>query len=269
MSDADTTAQPRVGRIDAIVLRSKDPAALADFYRDAFDFVDVTDEEGLALMLGDTRLRIEATGAPAAAYPRDVPGWSPLFQHFALRVADIDAAMTRLATIDGWRAISTDGPERLPANTGGVTAFKFRDPEGHPLEFLAFPDRTSGPLFADIDHSAISVADVARSIAFYERLGLVVAGRSLNSGIEQSRLDGIDGAIVDVVALQTASRSAPHLELLGYRGSYDRSRAPVDDDAATRLVLEGRADDAAPGRSWRDPDGHVLEWRRELRTRRV
>lgn len=29
---------------------------------------------------------------------------------------------------------------RLPESSGGVTAFKFRDPDGHPLELLAFPD---------------------------------------------------------------------------------------------------------------------------------
>lgn len=227
---------------------------LAAFYRDAFDFVGNPGSLGL----GDTRLSIERTADGSASYPR-VPGWSPLFQHFAIRVADMDAAIARLDAVAGWQPISTHGPERLPPNTGSVTAFKFRDPEGHPLELLAFPDETSGPLFGRIDHSAISVADVERSIAFYERLGLAVAGRSLNTGIEQSRLDGIDDATVDVVAMRTPSGRAPHLELLGYRGSFDRGHRAVDDEIATRLVFETDHDQTA--RRWRDPDGHLLEVR--------
>ncbi|MEO8938347.1 MAG: VOC family protein [Burkholderiaceae bacterium] len=226
MSDHATEGLParlRAWRIVAIVLMSKDAEALARFYREAFDFVDekVAAEEVpdgcLHLMLGDTRLWIEPAGPDAAPYPGDVPGWSQLFQHFAIRVANMDAAMARLERIKGWQAISTDGPQTLPADTGGVTAFKFRDPEGHPLEFLAFPDRTSGRLFAAIDHTAISVVDIERSIAFYETLGLTVAGRTLNRGIEQDRLDGIVEAKVDVVGMRTPAGKAPHLELLGYR----------------------------------------------------
>ena len=94
-------------------------------------------------------------------------------------------AYRRLCSVSGWTAISIDGPQRLPASSGGVSAFKFRDPDGHPLELLAFPDgawpahwqaRSNGDLALGIDHSAISVSDSARSIAFYEALGLRVAG---------------------------------------------------------------------------------------------
>ncbi len=197
-----------------------------------------------------------------------MPGWSPLFQHCAIRVADMAAAMARLDRVGGWRPISTDGPQTLPPNTGGVTAFKFRDPDGHPLELLAFPDRRDGPLFAGIDHSAISVADVGRSIAFYEALGLRVAGRSLNAGIEQSRLDAIDGATVDVVSLALPSGTPPHVELLGYRGAFDRAAWPpvaIDDVVSTALVFESGRSTAA---TLRDPDGHVLVVRRLIAARR-
>ncbi len=263
MTSAD--AVPRIERIAAIVLRSKRPAVLAAFYRDAFDFVDDASSPAadVALRLGTTRLRIECAGAAAAPYPADVPGWSPLFQHFAIRVTAMDAAFARLAAVDGWRPISTAGPETLPANTGGVVAFKFRDPDGHPLELIEFPDRRDGPLFAGIDHTAISVADVERSIAFYEALGFVVGGRSLNTGPAQARLDAIPDATVDVGALRTASGTAPHLELLCYRGPFDRASAgtaQADDVAATRWVgaASGAVGAADGGPAITDPDGHCI-----------
>lgn len=245
-----------VWRLAAIVLRSRDPDRLAAFYRNAFDFVG----DARSLQLGGTCLSIERVADDTAPYPR-VPGWSPLFQHFAIRVADVDEAVARLGAVDGWLPISTHGPERLPPSTGSVTAFKFRDPEGHPLEFLAFPNDSAGPLFERIDHSAISVVDVDRSIAFYERLGLEVAGRSLNTGIEQSRLDAIDDAQVDVVTLRTRSGRAPHLELLGYRGSYERGHASVGDGVATCLTFEANDEPPSTERRSRDPDGHLIEVR--------
>ena len=254
-------------RLVAIVLRSRDAAALSAFYRDAFDFIDGgSRDDTQRLVLGDTHLWIEPidrNAAPPTIDVFDVPGWDPRFQHFALRVADMDAAMARLAAIEGWRPITIGGPQRLPANTGGVTAFKFRDPEGHPLELLMGPDRRDGPLFAEIDHTAISVVDVDRSIAFYERLGLSVSGRSLNQGIEQERLDAIAGATVDVVALRTPAGSVPHVELLGYRGISARPiAAGVEAEAvsATRMAFASRADGLdRRGRTSEvllDPDGH-------------
>ena len=90
----------------------------------------------------------------------------------------------------------------LPPNTGSVTAFKFRDPEGHPLELIRFRRRRArlfgkrmpGKGILGYDHTAISVMDVERSTAFYtDLLGFHVGGRSLNRGPEQDRLDGLTG----------------------------------------------------------------------------
>lgn len=266
-------------RVARVVLNAPDAAALARFYVDGLGFAraDGVESPG-ALSLGGTRLDI--VDANGAAYPADVPGWSPLFQHFAIVVRDIDAAMRVLEAATGWSPISTAGPERLPANTGGVTAFKFRDPIGHPLELLFIPvEKTParGP-FVRIGHSAISVADVARSIAFYEAFGFRVANRSSNVGIEQQRLDAIAHAAVDVVALAAGPPGSPCIELLGYRGDHDRSGlapAGVDAVASTRLVLEvgpatltaigARLSDRVVQRSMntlllRDPDGHLLQF---------
>jgi catechol 2,3-dioxygenase-like lactoylglutathione lyase family enzyme len=164
------------------------------------------------------------------------------------------------------------GPQCLPASSGGVTAFKFRDPEGHPLELLAFPEGGSSNWSAvspdetclGIDHSAIGVSDSAVSIAFYESLGLGVSARSFNHGSAQERLDDVSGAQVDVTALAPRCPT-PHLELLCYRTAQQR-HAPVrkaNDISCTRLIFElsrasNAADDLIAVRSMRDPDGHAF-----------
>lgn len=274
-------------RLARIVLNAADPEGLAGFYRDALGFTDAGADAGariVGLHLGDQRLDlVAAAGRP---YPGDVPGYSPLFQHCAIIVADMAAAYARLSGHPGWRPISTDGPVRLPASSGGVTAFKFRDPEGHPLELLAFPadavpEAWRRPDARDVclglDHSAISVADTARSVAFYESLGLRVASRSLNTGPEQARLDGIADPTVEVTGLGFPDGRPPHVELLCYRGVASRpaSDLGLDDIAATRLVIamtDGEAVRTAcaahagrlvsvAGRDdalLRDPDGHLL-----------
>ncbi len=208
----------------------------------------------MGLTLGESAIDIApTTGRP---YPDDVPGPSRLFQHFAMVTADMDAAMVRLRAVRGWRAISVGGPRRLPPSSGGVTAFKFRDPEGHPLELIAFPE--GGGAVPRIDHSAISVADTARSIAFYQALGLTVSGGSFNHGPEQDRLDGLEGARVEVTALSFPGGAGPHVELLCYQA--ERPAEPLalawDNVAATRLVLSMTQ---GVGGLVRDPDGHGLQ----------
>jgi catechol 2,3-dioxygenase-like lactoylglutathione lyase family enzyme len=169
------------------------------------------------------------------------------FQHIALLTPDIAAAYAK-ALANGAEAISTTGPVQLPASSGGVTAVKFRDPDGHPLEFIEKPA-------AGYDHSAISVANVSRSIAFYAGIGVVLDARQVNHGAEQDALDGLQGAELDVVALRPAQPS-PHLELLGYRNpkAIPCQWAPKD-ICADRLVF---ASDTHGLRLLRDPDGHVV-----------
>jgi catechol 2,3-dioxygenase-like lactoylglutathione lyase family enzyme len=183
------------------------------------------------------------------------------FQHVAIVTTDIAAAVSR-ASAAGATPISEGGPQHLPARSGGVTAWKFRDPEGHPLELLQFPDDTVPEFWRDrrgltlgIDHSAISVSDISASVAFYrDRFGFAVASRQVNFGPEQARLDGISDARVDVVALRLPGGATPHLELLGYHPPGHAAGVAPDDVAATRTVL---MDDGSfsPGEA-RDPDGH-------------
>jgi catechol 2,3-dioxygenase-like lactoylglutathione lyase family enzyme len=281
------------------------------FYRDGIGFVreneSVIDDPAWARLMGvDSAVTVRAVGMrlgaqeielvavdpPGRPYPDTRAANDRWFQHIAIVVRDIKGVSARLERLSS-SPISTDGPQLLPANTGGVTAFKFRDRDGHPLELLSFPPGVgdaawhrgegSGPL--GYDHSAIVVGDLERSLSFYtDLLGFRVGGRSLNTGVEQDHLDGLNDCLVDVVGLEPADVPTPHLELLHYR--QPPGRAPSDDVQATDIAstrqvyrvndldgVVGRLKDAgtvfvspgivtldAGGRaaSVRDPDGHMI-----------
>ena len=132
-----------------------------------------------------------------------------------------------------------------------------------------------------IDHSAISVADTSRSVAFYSRLGLARTASPLNVGREQEKLDNLLGVVVEVTALAPPMQAVPHVELLCYRGNFDRRELLTNrnDVAATQLVFEVErdaldaivalnrdttisssttAESAGLHALLRDPDGHLL-----------
>jgi len=227
--------------------------AVTDLERSVAFYVGALGFEAPAILAGGTqvwlRRRADTLVLQAGGAAEDVVACDQAFQHIALPVADMDAALAQLRNFAP-RTIGTGGPQHLPASSGGVTALKFCDPDGHPVEFLCFPDgRTGG-----IDHSAIVVADAARSIAFYrERLGLQLTARQTNSGPEQDRLDGLNHVQVDVAALAPEAGS-PHLELLGYRVPDVRPRRPRA-WPATRIVWE--VDDDHTPELIHDPDGHA------------
>ena len=254
----------RLLRVELVV---SDLARAARFYVEALGFAaDPARPLGAALLqrLGaergeEVRLRrgaqvvalqrFEPAGAP---YPEGCTAADAVFQHCAVVTPAIAAAYERLRPFAPV-AISRGGPQRLPAASGGATAFKFRDPDGHPLELIEFADRHGG----GIDHTAIAVAKAGRSIAFYQqRFGLRLQARQTNTGPEQDRLDGLDGVQVEVVALAPEAPT-PHLELLAYVQPNGRANpAPrLTDIAATRTVL---AVPGGPAELMQDPDGHWL-----------
>ena len=112
--------------------------------------------------------------SPAAAgrpYPLGSTSTDLWFQHMAIVVNDMRHAYQQVMANRRFRPISRHGPVRLPDDSGGVTAFKFRDHDGHPLELLAFPPgHVPGPWrvangtgsFLGVDHTAIAVSDPAR-----------------------------------------------------------------------------------------------------------
>lgn len=257
-------------RIAGFRLLCRDPAAIAAFFGAAFD-ARSAEGPGFAVSLGAQRVELaEAATSGSAPAPSNATG----FQHLALVVRDMDAAMARLGAVPGWSPISRARPERLPASSGGVQAFKFRDPEGHPLELLAFPPDAVPPawqgppgLVLGIDHTAITVADTERSVAFYGALGFTVTSRGLNHGPEQARMDAVAAPRVEVTGLAPPGGAPPHLELLRYRDPGTvMSRIPDDDVLATRILLQD-ADARWPEGLRRDPDGHRLELEDPLRPR--
>ena len=270
--------------------------ALAAFYQVAFGFLGLDRADGftngirhsIRMRLGRQEIALIDVRPQGRPYPVNVAGWNPLFQHIAIVVSNMASAYERLSAIPGWSPISTAGPQLLPPASGGVSAFKFRDPEGHPLELIAFaPDAiptqwqmNSDNCYLGIDHSAVSIANTLKSIVFYESLGLSRSGGSLNIGPEQVKLDDLPNAVVEVTAL-TPAQSTPHVELLCYHGDFDRHvQQRTNDATATRLVfsVEGRdaldvlcayhadslvtdsveREDNALRVLLRDPDGHLV-----------
>jgi catechol 2,3-dioxygenase-like lactoylglutathione lyase family enzyme len=223
-------------------------------------------------------------GRPVPVDSRSNDRW---FQHVAIIVNDMDQAYAWLRR-HKVKPVSPE-PQRLPdwnVNAAGIRAFYFQDPDGHPLEILQFPpdkgdvrwQRPSDSVFLGIDHTAIVVDDIDRSLAFYrELLGLRVAGESENYGPEQARLNNVSGAHLRITTLR--AESGPAIELLQYLAPRDgrplpadarandlvtwRTRLVVADAEAARTSLRGRftfLTPASPDHAFvgRDPDGHLL-----------
>ena len=233
-------------------------------------------------------------GRPVPPDTRSNDRW---FQHVAIIVRDMDEAYQQLRKHKVEHA--STGPQRLPdwnKQAGGIRAFYFKDPDGHHLEVLQFPEgkgdgrwhKKAERLFLGIDHTAIVVGDTGASLAFYrDRLGLKVAGESENHGTEQEHLSNVFGARLRITSLRAAK--GPGLELLEYLTPRDGRPAPPDSrandlwhwqvrlhaadvNAAARAVQGGvgrlvspgaiALTDDQPGYSQavlaRDPDGHAL-----------
>ncbi len=278
----------RAHRIVGFGLTAADAGRLTGFYVMAFDARHVSSEHltgtpferrmGVrggalrhALRLGSESVDIWQFDRPGRPYPRALLPDNAAFQHFAIVVSDMDLALLQLQRSKGWTPISIGGPQHLPHRSGSVTAYKFRDPEGHPLELLAFPEESvpprwrvhsPKPIFLGIDHSAISVCDTAPSTDFYQNFGFRLTGQTLNRGEAQENLDGVPSPQVEVTAL-SLDATTPHLELLCYRPGPRPTQPHLasNDVAATRIVVaaDGLEDDGdAAQRLVTDPDGHHL-----------
>lgn len=250
----------------AIGLTVADLARTERFYRDGLGFRTVgRDDAGdaatarllgvedgaarrLTMRLGEEQVEFLRFGRPGRPYPKGSRSPDLWFQHFAVVVADIDAAHARLRRV-GFTPITTGGPQTLPDENGRVRAFKFRDPDGHPLELLQIPPgqgravwqerARGGALFLGIDHSAIGVSATPASLAFYrDMLGMRVAYEATNRGPAQERLDGTFNAVVRITGLRPASSAGPGVEFLEYRTPPTGRRPPAD----------SRADDIAHAR---------------------
>jgi catechol 2,3-dioxygenase-like lactoylglutathione lyase family enzyme len=82
------------------------------------------------LRRGGQTLVLRAFEPPGACYPANPASSDQAFQHFAIPVVDMDTGVARLQAMKPIPI--SDAPRHLPARSGGVAAFKFRDPDGHP-----------------------------------------------------------------------------------------------------------------------------------------
>jgi catechol 2,3-dioxygenase-like lactoylglutathione lyase family enzyme len=268
------TAIARISRVVADLDRAE------AFYRDALLFrpvgrapvdrmvvaaLGVGSAEETVLRLGAQEIALVCFARPGRAYPRDSRANDLWFQHLAIVVNDMDAAYTHLAGHSGWQPISEHGPETLPPENDGVRAYKFRDPDGHPLELIWFPAGVGRAIwhacdtptpFLGIDHSALAIAATLPALAFYRALGFAVSGRSWNRGPEQSRLDGIAGANARITGLRPSAGQGPGLELLDYTPPGRRNDHQPNDIATDWITLLGSA--SVSPTLLRDPCGHLL-----------
>ncbi|MGE5275678.1 MAG: VOC family protein [Acidobacteriota bacterium] len=311
--------QPQAGlvtRLDSVGMTVSDLDRAVDFYTKVLTFEKVSEVEvagesyerlegvfGLRMRVARLRLGDEAIELTEYLAPRGRPIPSDLksndrsFQHIAIIVRDMDEAYRRLRQFHVEHASS--GPQKLPEwnkNAAGISAFYFRDPDGHPLEILQFPPdkgnarwhRPTDRLFLGIDHTAIVVSDTEASLKLYRNLlGFQVAGESENYGSEQEHLNSVFGARLRITSLRPPS--GPSVEFLEYLAPRDGRTAPetrandvlhrqtrletADAEAAARRLFAARAPFVSPGAvalpegrlGFRkgflvaDPDGHVLE----------
>ncbi len=248
--------------------------------------------------LGQEEIELTEYLAPAGLpIPADARSNDRSFQHVAIVVRDMERAYAKLRQARV-RHVSP-GPQTLPGwnpAAGGISAFYFRDPDGHVLEVIAYPPGKGDPrwhaptdrLFLGIDHTAIVVGDTDASLRFYrDLLGFGVVGASENYGPEQERLNAVFGARLRITALRAGP--GPGVEFLEYLSPSNGRAAPADLRASdlafwqtTLLVDDPRAAEAAlrqvgarlvspgaievpdgalgfaRGLLARDPDGHAL-----------
>lgn len=277
---------PLITAVDSIAMTVSDLDRSVDFYTRVLSFEKISEHESAGesiehlfgvfgartrtarLRLGDEYLELMEYLAPAGRpAPVDARSNDLWFQHVAIIVGDMDRAYAHLRQHKIRHASS--GPQRFPdwnKNAGGIRAFYFRDPDGHPLEILQFPAGKGDPkwhrpgdrLFLGIDHTAIVVWDTDTSLRFYrDTLGMRVAGESENYGAEQERLNNVFGARLRITALRAAS--GPGIEFLEYLAPRDGRPYPGDarpNDLIhwhTRFSGSSAEDAARALRSFRSP----------------
>jgi len=262
---APAQQHPLVAGVDAVGITVSDMDRAVDFYSRVLTFEKISDTEVagddiehlsgvfgsrvrvVRMRLGDEFIELAEYLAPKGRpIPVDSRSNDRWFQHFAIIVSDMDKAYRILRQNKVEHASS--GPQRLPEwnkNAAGISAFYFKDPDGHPVEVLQFPPdkglekwrRTTDKLFLGIDHTAIVVWDTDASLRFYrDLLGLRVAGESENYGTEQEHLNNVFGARLRITALRGAT--GPGVELLEYLAPRDGRPYPLDERASDLVHRE-------------------------------
>ena len=306
-----------VKSVDSVGLTVSDMDRAIDFFSKVLSFEKVSDVEVsgseyeslygvfgarmriVRLKLADEAIELTEYIAPKGRpVPIDSRSNDQWFQHIAIVVSDMERAYQHLRAHKVQH--TSTGPQRIPEwnkAAAGIKAFYFKDPDGHNLELIYFPQgkgdpkwqQINGRLFLGIDHTAIAVSKTDRSLKLYgDVLGMKIAGESENYGTEQEHLNNVFGSRVRITGLRASTGFG--IEFLDYLTPSDGRRAPADTgandlwhwhttmkvgaaDAAAENLKAARVRFVSPGVVtigqkelrmkkaflMRDPDGHALQ----------
>jgi catechol 2,3-dioxygenase-like lactoylglutathione lyase family enzyme len=249
-------AQAQVKRVEAVGITVKDMNRSIAFYQDVLGFRKVSQEElygedydkkfglfGIRILrvrmqLGDEYIDlVDYLTSGGRSIPEDARSNDLFFQHIAIVVSDMNKAYQHLRKYN--IAHVSTAPQTIPVTNevaAGIRAFYFQDPDGHNLELIYFPKgkglekwQTMKGLFLGIDHTAIAISNTTRSLQFYKALGLDKKGESWNNGLEQERLNAVEGASLHITGLRAAS--GPGVEFLEYLAPGPGKKYPADSKA--------------------------------------
>ena len=305
----------RITKVDAIGITVSNMEQALDFYTRVLPFEKLYETEvygeafeklkgtfgiryrKVRLRLGQEEIELtDFLTAGGRSIPEDSRSNDLWFQHIAIVVNDMDAAYRQLRAA-GIQHVST-GPQTLPHTipaAEGIRAFYFRDPDGHNLELIYFPQGKGNPrwqkpsekIFLGIDHTAIGISSTSASRKFYgEVLDIKFQGESINFGSEQEHLNNVAGARLHISG--NKAEEGFGVEFLEYLTPKTGRAYPADeraddlihwetilltDDldkmytrlktAKVNLISPGIVDFSSDhnyrrGLYLRDPDGHVI-----------
>jgi catechol 2,3-dioxygenase-like lactoylglutathione lyase family enzyme len=188
----------RVQKVESVGMTVDNMDKAIAFYLEVLSFQKISDTEvwgneyehlqGLfgirmrvvRMQLGEEILELTEYLTPKGKpIPADSRSNDRAFQHIAIVVSNMDKAYQHLRK-HKVQHVST-APQRLPeylTAAAGIEAFYFRDPDGHNLEIIHFPNGKGNPkwqnptdkLFLGIDHTAIAIANTSASLNFYQDL---------------------------------------------------------------------------------------------------
>ncbi len=226
------------------------------------------------LRLGDEQIRLsQYLDRPGKPIPEDSQSNDLWFQHLAIVVRDMDRAYNHLQDFP-IEPISP-APQTIPPGNEAaayIRAFKFRDPDRHPLELIWFPPdkgqqkwhQAGEQLFLGIDHTAIAISSTETCLQFYhELLGLQVDGGSYNWRETQARMDGLADAKVRITSLRP-QQGGLGIELLDYIKPANGRPIPANlqpwDIAHVQVELLVQVSDRQCQSTYalKDPVGHSL-----------
>ncbi len=233
----------QVKKVDAIGVTVSDMDRSVKFYSEVLGFKKINDHEfygeeyeklqglfGLRMRIVRMQLGeeyIELTDyitAGGRSIPENARSNDLYFQHIAIVVSDMEKGYQQLRRYNA--AHVSTGPQTIPASNhaaAGIKAFYFQDPDKHNLELIYFPkgkgqpkwQNGNGKLFLGIDHTAIGVSSTENSHKFYrDILGIERNGDSWNKGIEQARLNNVEGASLHITGYRATD--GPGVEFLQY-----------------------------------------------------